>query len=314
MTHLYQKLSNEAKKQPSFIWQENLVSPCKELVVGWNAKRPDQGQYHLSISLKVDTWSPWFPYAVWETEKQRSFEFHLDPIHLYQDTITIAGNTGATGWKVKVEGKNGANLQGFHTIYATFPSSSEKKTISHHSFIGLEVPRISQVQISDPRHMRLCSPTSTTAVVRFLNNCSLITPLEFADKVWDSHFDIYGHWVFAAAQAYAELGEEWETRVMYLNDFDGLYQFLEAGYPVVVSVKGFLPGSIHSYDQGHLLVVRGYDPETNKILCMDPAFPADSQTYVSYPLDEFLSCWKQRKNIAYTFKGLCRHRINVAIS
>lgn len=297
-----QILSVDSQKEKSFIWEKKDLLPFNEVIIGWNAQRPDQGQYHISLSLELDEWSPWFSYALWGTNSQRSFEHHYGPLKIFQDTVTVSGDHAASGWRVKIEAIDALNLQQFHLLYAAIPMTHKAQKKMGREYVCLEVPGISQINIQDPRHMRLCSPTATTAVVRFLNKHSSLTTLEFADKVWDSHFDIYGHWVFAVAQAYAELGEEWETRVMYLNGFEDIYTFLQEGYPVVVSIKGPLPGSIHPYSQGHLLVVRGFDPEQNKVLCMDPGYPENSQTLVSYSLNDFLSAWQRRKNIAYIFK------------
>lgn len=310
---LYQTLSTRDQTKKCFLWEKKVI-PFQELIIGWNAQRPHQGQYHISVSLKMEEWSPWFSYALWGTDSQRSFEHQWDSIKIFQDTILISEGYKACAWRMKVEAEETSNLQGFHALYAAIPPIQK----SHHQqkmnlpYICLDVPGISQIKINDPRNMRICSPTSTTAVVSFLNKHSSITPLEFAEKVWDSHFDIYGHWVFAAAQAYAELGEQWICRVQYLNSFDDIYHFLQGGYPVVVSIKGPLPGSLHPYQQGHLLVVRGYDPLQNSVLCMDPAYSENSQTHCSYAMNDFLNSWQRRKNIAYIFERKL-HRINIPI-
>lgn len=312
-SHLFQLLSTEAQNKKSFIW-ENTTLSFNELLVGWNALRPKRGHYQISISLKIDDWSPWFPYAIWGSRNQRSFEHRNNPIKIFQDTISIGGGRVATGWRVKVEAKYVLNLQGFHALYASTPSAKKifKNNFMQGSYICLEVPGLSQMSVRNPSNVRICSPTSSTAVIRFLKEESNLTPMGFAKKVWDSHFDIYGHWIFAAAQAFVELGKDWETRAIYLNDFEDLYKILKSGYPVIVSVKGRLPGSLQPYDEGHLIVVRGFDPMKNRVLCMDPAFPKNSNTYVAYALDDFVVSWQRRKNIAYVFKRRF-HRIDIPV-
>ena len=300
-SNLYQTLSPSAQKEKSFIWEKTTISPFHELIIGWNAQRPSQGHYHISLSLKLEGWCPWFSYAIWGTNSQRSFEHRLGPIHVFQDTVNMANGHAASGWRVKVDAIDGSDLLGLQALYATTPPLQPPQKMDFFQDISLEVPKISQIKINDSRNMRICSPISTTAVVRFLNPKATLTPLEFADKVWDNHFDIYGHWVFAAAQAYAELGSEWETRVKHLSGFEDIYKSLLVGYPVVVSIKGPLPGSLHPYSNGHLLVVRGYNPTQQKVRCMDPAYPENSQTYVDYALEDFLNAWQKRKNIAYIF-------------
>jgi hypothetical protein len=39
---------------------------------------------------------------------------------------------------------------------------------------------------------------------------------------------------------------------------------------------------------------------------MDPAFPADHQTHVRYPLPEFLEAWNRRGRVAYIFTQIQR--------
>lgn len=302
---LYHILPVEAQKQSSYIWEQTLPFSFQELVLGWNASRPLKGHYHFSISIKMDTWSPWFSYAVWEPYQQRSFRHQWNSLHIFQDTVNIS-DAKATGWRLKVESSCSDPLTDFYALYASLPLVKEPSSTTKLSFICLEVPPLSQLQIQDPRHMRICSPTSTTAAMRFLNPQLQITPLEFADKVWDNHFDIYGHWVFSTAQAFVELGQKWQTRVMHLSGFEQVHQLLKTGTPVVVSVKGPLSGTLHPYNEGHLLVIRGYDPVKNQVLCMDPAYPQDAETKVAYNLRDFLLAWQRRKNIAYVFKPLVR--------
>jgi hypothetical protein len=71
--------------------------------------------------------------------------------------------------------------------------------------------------------------------------------------------------------------------------------------PVIASVRGPLPGSALPYAKGHLLVVTGFDAETQNVLCMDPAFPSDAATQTAYPIADFVAAWNRRGNIAYIF-------------
>jgi hypothetical protein len=306
-------LTAEERGKQSFIWEKE-TEPFQSFICGWNALRPSKGCFRFSLSIKMkDEWSPWLPYALWEADGQRSFEQETGLIRLYQDTVDIAEGRQAHGWRMKLQAEETPNLKECCTLYASTAPLGQTKTSNTEEMasICLDIKGLSQLVLRDPRKMRLCSPTSTAAVIHFLKNETHLSPLEFADKVWDHHFDIYGHWVFAAAQAYVELGPEWQTTVQYLQDFSEIHAHLQAGYPVVVSVKGPLKGALHAYQQGHLLVVRGYDAEQKKVLCMDPGYPENNQTLVGYDLRDFLQAWQRRKNIAYTFK---RHFINHAVT
>jgi len=43
-----------------------------------------------------------------------------------------------------------------------------------------------------------------------------------------------------------------------------------------------LSGSAQPHAKGHLLAVIGYDSLNQKVISMDPAFPADGETHVFY--------------------------------
>jgi hypothetical protein len=168
--------------------------------------------------------------------------------------------------------------------------------------IDLKVPGLSQMTINHICSIDLCSPISTTAVTRYLSNDYTIDPVNFAEKVWDSEFDIFGNWVFNVAQASTYLGCEWSCWIERLNGFDHIYQCLIEGSPVVISVRGPLTGSARPYAKGHLLVVIGYDSANQKVICMDPAFPQDTETHVFYDLSDLIQAWNRRGNISYIFK------------
>lgn len=152
------------------------------------------------------------------------------------------------------------------------------------------------------RFKDLCSPVSTTAVTRFLAQDPTINPIHFAQTAWDSGFDIFGNWVFNVADSYTYLGPKWACWVERLNGFDPVYARLSQGMPVIVSVRGPLQGSALPYAKGHLMAVIGYDPLEQKVRCMDPGFPQDSQTLVSYDFNEFMQAWSRRGNIAYVYE------------
>lgn len=150
--------------------------------------------------------------------------------------------------------------------------------------------------------MDLCSPTSTAAVTRYLSKNAEVDPIAFAQNAWDGEFDIFGHWGFSVAEAVASLGPSWNGWVERLSGFQSIYTKLKEGLPVIVSVRGPLQGSALPYAKGHLIAVIGYDAALQRVHCMDPAFPSDQETKVSYSLLDFLKAWERRGNIAYVFE------------
>jgi hypothetical protein len=289
-----------------FQWEQE-TDPFDELIVSWNAFRPTNGFFKISVSLKIGTWSPWLPYAQWGVSQQYSFELTAQnfPIKVWQDTIVIE-KAEASAFRVRVEAKEGARFQDLFSLFACTTNLKKFSFIekeNEYEFIKLNVVGLSQFCLSDPRKARLCSPTSTTSVVRYLSGSTQLEPITFADRIRDASFDIFGHWVFNIAQAFVELGGEWNCWIEHLTNFSSLYQKLEKGIPVVVSVKGPLKGAPLPYQEGHLMVVIGYQPDQRRVICMDPAYEDESQTITTYPLQDFLQAWNRRKNIAYIFEA-----------
>jgi hypothetical protein len=283
-------------------WKEETLPPFDELMITWNGSRPAAGKLLFYISLQFDKWSPWLLYATWERDRQASCHSTTNeaPVRVYQDTVEVMESSKAIGFQIKIEGP----IESIHTLHVYTNSDQREnpeQAIDYSVPVFLPLKGISQILLKHSRHRDLCSPTSTTAVVRYLSNSEPIHPLYFADKSWDSHFDIYGNWVFNVVQAATELGPKWDCWVERLKGFNDIYRRLRLGTPVVVSIRGPLAGSAGPYPQGHLIAVIGYDPEEKKVICMDPAFPTDEKTLVRYDFSDFLQAWNRRGRAAYIF-------------
>ncbi len=294
-------INSTCASSTSYTWEASpLDSPFNELIISWNSLRPEKGTYLIEVSLLQEkTWSPWLRYAHWGAMDQTSFSYTQGKIQVNQDVIAAHGH----GFKVRVTSREGASLKGLRSLHvATTPLTLVPSTELSQSPINLPCQGLSQMALQDERKERICSPTSTLAVLHFLNYATKLDPLEFAANCWDRAFDIFGNWVFniAAASSVIKTGHItcWVER---LGGIERIYTSLQKGFPVIVSLRGPLPGSATPYASGHLLVVKGYDPIKKEVFCMDPAFPTDQATHVSYALDDFLTAWKRRQNVAYLF-------------
>lgn len=288
------------------VWKEESLSAFDELILSWNASRPIDGRYLFYVSVKTEEWSPWLLYATWGSDGQSSFLNTTQDasVRVYQDALEVMEGKKATGFQIKIVPEGNAPLDYIHSLHIYTNNDrvqgSEQK-ISYSSPIYLQVPGLSQMVLNHIRYADLCSPTSTTAVSQYLANNGTIDPVNFAENAWDRGFDIFGNWVFNAAQASSVLGPEWSCWVERLGGFDDIYQRLHQGTPVVVSVRGPLPGSALPYAKGHLMAVIGYDPEKQKVVCMDPAFSSNEKTHVSYDLTDFIQAWSRRGKVSYIF-------------
>lgn len=300
-------LVTESTHQSSYVWTNFSVIPFNELLISWNSLRPAKGHYViLSRVLMENKWSPWLLYAVWGHNAQ--FSFHdttsAAPVRSFQDQVELHDDKVATGFSIRIEACHGASLKNFHVLYASTTNLDalllESPPPETH-FTSLPVPKISQLGLSHPRCKSLCSPTSTTSVIQFHNPHHPICPLKFSQCVYDSGFDIYGNWSFNIAQAYVELGDAWKCFYGRMIDKKWLFRALKNGMPLVISIKGTLTESFVPYTNGHLLVIKGYNANTQEVLCMDPAFPSNDQTEKAYAWKELISAWKNRHYLTYFF-------------
>ncbi|KAF3363004.1 hypothetical protein PHSC3_000541 [Chlamydiales bacterium STE3] len=303
---MHRALTTTDQEKKVFLWEEKLLNPFDELIVSWDAKRPEQGSYLIRVSLLIKEWSPWLDYAIWSPDDQRTFKNSLPNanVQVYQDAVEVLNGNKATGFRVWVVARGDVALEQFETLHISATNRATQTVAgpdSKNISINLDVAGLSQMTLPDERYLRLCSPTSTTAALRFLLGSLELSPIAFADKVVDSAFDIYGNWILNTAQAFHELGNPWHCYVARLNSFSQIIDQLNKGFPVVVSVKGPLKGSALPYESGHLLVVKGYDSATNEVFCMDPAFANDESTLVKYELNDFMEAWRRKLGIAYIF-------------
>lgn len=290
---------------PTQEWKKENTLPFDELILSWNAQRPTDGTFLFYIRIKANEWSPWLLYATWGSSGQSSFSETLQDgsARLHQDTLEMLNGKKATGFEIKITAEGNAAIDNIYALHVYTNGDKLQESIPFYKgpAVYIDVPGLSQMTLDHPRYCDLCSPTSTTAVTRFLTENDTIDPVNFAQKVWDSGFDIFGNWVFSVAQAASLLGPEWHCWVERLNCFEGIYSRLQQGKPVIISVRGPLTGSAQPYAQGHLMAVIGFDPLHQQVICMDSAFPTDEETHVRYKLSDFMAAWERRGRVAYIF-------------
>ncbi len=283
-------------------WIEEGLSPFNEWIFSWNGRRPKKGKFLFYVRVKMEDWSPWLPYAEWGSEGQSSFSNEPKEafVRVYQDTLEVVGGKRATGFCVKIESEGDGKIDQIHALHVYTNGEASLANVSHESCL-IPIEGLSQMAIQHERHQDLCSPTSITAVIRHLSHDKKLDPAIIAERVRDRGFDIYGNWVLNVAEASSQLGPKWHCWVERLSGLDEIYPYIQRGTPVIVSVRGPLTGSAAPYAHGHLLAVIGYDRGEERVICMDPRFPQDSETRVSYPTSDFIDAWNRRGRIAYLF-------------
>lgn len=276
--------------------EANNIDTFNEILISWNAERPIQGYYEIDLSLFINnTWSHKISYAKWAENDQIVYSDTFSSVlrNLFQTNL-------AKGFRVFLKSCNNANLDSIWGLHISTLNIERHKVKSTeiNEYYNLKVPKISQWHIEHEQPEDLCSPTSVTSVLHFLNKN--IDAKNFAAKV--NNNGIYGIWCLNISQAAHELGNKWNCYVTRFESFDQIINFLKRSLPVIVSIKGPISGSTYPYKNGHILVVRGYDSNSKQVLCMDPGFHEINETYVNYNLDEFMISWgERRKGLVYIF-------------
>lgn len=298
----------------SYFWQhEDGVKPFNELIFSWNGHRPKQGKFTFWVSVKHGGgWSSWHRIAEWGKNHQRSFINRKNPyVHTKHVRVELQKGVKAKGFRVKVSAEGGADVK---NLKALFACSSDLKHFPHPEYafnmpsvsIG-NVPKQSQMKLAHPRCRDLCSPTSSMMVLKYLLHkaygcvlprCLHNQTINFADKVHDKGIDIYGNWLLNVAQVYDSSQGKLLCGVGRLNGFKDLYQYLKQSIPVAVSVRN-LTGGATPYENGHFMVVIGWDQAKRSVVCIDPAFDANRATLKSYKLGNFLRSWARSRNLSY---------------
>lgn len=304
--------THERKKHassPHLVFAKTDIKPFSQLIFSWNAVRPSQGYFSFLVQVrnnKTKAWGSWHKMFDWGSNIQRSYYSASDGCAHYAHVRLEVDNTQlADAFRIKIEAHDSAYLSSVHRCTVNVSDLTQFSTeVSGSSFSHLpsvyvaQVPRLSQMVLNHARASELCSPTSSSMVTSYISDRG-IDPVEFAQRAFDSGLNTYGSWPFNMACAY-EYGNDcahfFTTRCC---SFAVLHQYLERSVPVAVSVRGALEGAPKSYPKGHLLVVVGYDAQSNEVICHDPACPSDDATQIRYQLSHFLKAWERSRRLAY---------------
>jgi hypothetical protein len=132
-------------------------------------------------------------------------------------------------------------------------------------------------------------------------------PLDFAFSAFDSGLGAYGSWSCNVAHAFEICVGKVYFFVRRMNSFKDVHRKLMQGIPVIVSIRGILPGAFQSFPNGHLMVIVGWDSDAREVLCHDPACESNEKVFKRYPLEHFLRAWESSHRLAYIAEP-CNYR------
>jgi hypothetical protein len=298
----------KAAKNNELIFSKLNVPGFSQLIFSWNAIRPSAGYFSFAVQVREGRskkWGKWHHMVDWGATMQKSHlsssDGHSKYVHVRLETES---GKKADAFRIKIIGLEGAGKDCIKMVavstadYEQFKPELLDKLDILPSVLVKGVPKFSQFKLDHPENRRLCSPTSCTMMTSFLRG-EHIDPIDFADNVFDYGLEIFGSWPFNMAHAFEQcLGSHcfFTTR---LNAFADIHKQLMQGIPVAVSIRGSLDGAPKVYDDGHLLVIVGWDAHKKMVVCHDPAFDNDIAVLKHYPAKSFIRAWECSRRLAY---------------
>jgi hypothetical protein len=295
-------------KKSLFFAQDN-VSPFTQLIFSWNAFRPEQGHFSFYVQVRdavTKKWGALHHMVDWGKDVQQSYLSKSDGFSSYVHVRLETDNKkSADAFRIKVEPKKSASLSLVHGVsvalsdFNSFKAEPHKKVDNSLQSVHLShIPSIAQFALEHEDKGRICSPVSCSMVVHYMTG-KYKDPLDFAAGSFDMGLGVYGSWGCNTAHAFEHSDGKTHFFVRRMNTFTDIHQQLVQGLPVVVSVRGNLPGALKPFPQGHLMVVVGWDRDAREVLCHDPACDSHDDVFKRYSLEHFLRVWECSHRLTY---------------
>lgn len=305
-TSTYRYTNQRHARLPAIVptlFGKDLVPAFNQLICSWNCRLPMQGYFSFFVQVsdeKTGKWSEWVHIADWGRNVKKTRLHKSDSLDYHYVRLEL-GTGLANGFRVKVTKNDGCDSS--CDSLAVCVSNLNKMVPDqqgdrHGSCFISRVPFLSQFHIDHPKNDALCSPTSCTMLLRHHLGTEF-DPALVAEAVYDEGLGIYGSWPCNMAAVYALSGGQLNSCVTRLDNFTTLHRYLMREIPVCVSVRGPLAGSATPYASGHILVVIGFDAQTQEVICNDPAFEYQEAHGTRYALVDFLKAWERSKRLTY---------------
>ena len=248
------------------------IPPSERAVVSWNTQAP-AGSLALAVHRSDGSVSETLPYVRWSPQERRSLDGADDKTRIAVDIIRS---------DVPFSGIALTSDVALDVVAVSVPSPSDGRMARRPRVAPLDVPAFSQTVRRYPESSRRwCSPTALAMLLRY-HGVAVEIP-EVANGVHDASYNGKGNWAFNVAYAGAQ---GLRAIVAHLRGLDHVAAFVEAGLPVAISIAWTgkeLPGAPLAHSDGHLIVVRGFEPGV--ALVNDPAQPSVAFRYDRGALD-----------------------------
>jgi hypothetical protein len=310
----------EIKRHPELTQEKNRLTwhkkkapqPFKELILSWNATRP-RGNFSFYINIRHHNWSGWRKIAEWGRRNQKTFSnARKRYVHTKHVRAELQRRRVGFEYKIRVVSKYKSDLKRIKALFVNLSNERDFKIETNYRSLKSTlidgVPKKSQWSLKHRRNKDLCSPTSLSMISRYFVKKDKFMPetyglgeqaVRLSNRVRDQSLDIYGNWIFNVAQAYDTTQGNVLYRVQRLNNFKELYGYLVKKVPIAVSIRGRLRGSAWAYNNGHFVVVIGWDQKSQRVICIDPAFRNTNQLIRKYRIRDFARAWGRSRNLSY---------------
>ena len=248
------------------------VPAATRAIVSWNAGAPNGG-IALAVHRSDGSVAEPLLYARWSPHDRRSLDGSDEKTRVAVDVVRS---------DVPFSGIGVTSTVALDAVSVAIPPPDDARVAFRARVAPLEVPPLSQTVRGFPESARSwCSPTALAMLLRFHGVDASIP--DVAHGVFDSSYAGTGNWAFNAAYAGAR---GLRGVAAYLRGLDHVAAFVDAGLPVAISISWRgkeLPGAPLPHSEGHLVVVRGFEP--HHALVNDPAHPAVATRYDRAALD-----------------------------
>jgi len=315
-TWLYRKtFTHDMQKQNAFaqevFFTRSAINQFTQLVFSWNVLRSQKGYFSFFIQVRdaaTKQWGIWHHMVDWGATIQKTYISKSDGVSSYVHVrLELETKKMADGFRLKVVAHDEASLQSLQGLYITTSNfnafkeeDSTRVSEKMCSVMIKDVPRIAQFSLGHEDHPRMCSPVSCSMVMGYLTK-KMYDPLACARGVFDTGLSVYGSWGCNCAYAFDMIQGLVSVYVKRCNSFRDIHQSLCHKVPVIVSVRGVLPGALKPFPHGHLLVVVGWDQDMQEVICHDPAAYDEQSVLKRYSLISFLHAWERSHRLVYMF-------------
>jgi hypothetical protein len=273
------------------------VPPSTRAVVSWNTAAASGGI--ALIAHRTDgTVSEPLLYARWSPEERRSLDGSDAKTRIAVDVVHSDVPLSAVGV---------TSTAALDAVAVAVPPPPDARVAPRDRTDALDVPKLSQYVAKYPEERGWCSAAALAMLLKYHGVDADVPAV--ARAVHDASHNGTGNWAFNAAHAGAR---GLRGVVAYLRGIDHVAAFVDAGLPVAISIAwnhGELPGAPIEHSGGHLLVVRGVEPE--HVFVNDPAQPAIATRYSRTALDLI---FREHGGVAYLVAPRARTAELVALA